>query len=105
MAQITNPQAVRFCNERVRVAADALAKLYYLAKAIRNEWDATGMSALIAYNNGDLVVDGAASDGRPPVTGISVNNLVTRLTEFTADMEANSSAKLNTVLAVAVHTS
>lgn len=104
MAEITNPEAIRFCNERVRVAADKLAQLYYVAKSVGQEWTATGLGDIIAYNNGDLVVDGSATDGRHPISGIDVNNLVTRLGEIVTDMEANSNAKLNTVLAVAVHT-
>ena len=103
MALIDNPEAVRFCNERVRTAADKLAQLYYTAKSVSQEWAANDLGSVIAYNNADLVVDGSATDGRHPISGIDVNNLVTRLTELVADMEANSSAKLNTVLAVTVH--
>jgi hypothetical protein len=103
VAEITNSEAVRFCNERVRVAADKLAQLYYTAKSVSQEWTANGLGDIIAYNNGDLVVDGSASDGRHPISGIDVNNVITRLTEIVADMEANSGAKLNTVLAVAVN--
>ena len=101
MAIIDNPEAVKFCNERVRVSADKLAQLYYTAKSVSQEWTANGIGTLIAYDNSDLVVDGSASDGRHPINGIEVNNLITRLTEFVTDMEANSGAKLNTVLAVA----
>jgi len=45
--EITNPEAVRFCNERVRQLADIATKYYYAAKAFTNEWNATGMGAKI----------------------------------------------------------
>ena len=101
MAEITNPEAIRFCNEKVRPAAARLAKAFYFAKIAYAEWTANGMGDIIAYNNADLVVDGAGTDGRHPITGISVNNLITRLSELIADYEASSNAKLNTILSVA----
>lgn len=103
MAEITNAEAVRFCNDRVRMAADMLGQLYYTAKSVSNEWTANSLGTLIAYDNADLVVDGSAVDGRHPISGIDVNNLITRLNELVTDMEASSNAKLNTVLAVAVN--
>jgi hypothetical protein len=103
MAEITNPEAVRFCNERVRVAANKLNAAYKFAKEVQAEWFANDLATIIAYNNGDLVVDGSATDGRHPISGIDVNNLITRLSELTTDYDANSSAKLNTILAVATN--
>lgn len=103
MAEITNPEAVRFCNERVRSSADRLAQLYYEAKATYQEWTANSLGTIIAYDNADLVVDGSATDGRHPISGVDVNNLITRLSEIIIDLEANSNAKLNTVLAVQVN--
>ena len=104
MATITDPEAVRFCNEQVRVGADKLAQMYYAAKAIKDEWIANpNLATLIAFDNPDDVVDGSATDGRHPISGIEVNNLITRLGELITDMEAGGNAKLNTVLAVAVN--
>lgn len=103
MATIQKAESVKFCNEKVRVSADKLAQLYYLAKAVSQEWTATQMGNDIVYNNTDLVVDGSETDGRHPITGVDVNNIINRLTEFVTDMEAGGSAKLNTILAVAVN--
>lgn len=103
MPDITNPEAVRFCNERIRRVADQLAQTYYLAKEVHQEWTANNMGTIIAYNDASLVVDGSAADGRHPISGIDANSLMNRLGEFVADYEANDAAKLNTVLAVAVH--
>ena len=104
MAEITNPEAVRFCNERIRVAANKLNVAYRFAKEVAAEWNANpDLATNIAYDNTDLVVDGSATDGRHPISGVDTNNLVTRLNELIADLEANSSAKLNTILAVATN--
>ena len=103
MAEITNPEAVKFCNERVRVAADKLAQLYSVAKSVQQEWTANDLATIIAFDNPDLVVDGSATDGRHPISGEDVNNLITRCSEIVTDLEANSSAKLNTILKVAVN--
>ncbi len=103
MAEIKSSEAVRFCNERVRVAADRLAQAYFFAKVVTAEWTANNLGSTIAYDNADLVWDGSGIDGRHPISGIDVNNVVNRLSELVADLEANGSAKLNTILAVAVN--
>lgn len=42
MPDITSATAIRFSNERVRVSADRLAQAYYLADALKDQWDALG---------------------------------------------------------------
>lgn len=39
---VTDPTALRFSNERIRTAADRLARAYYLCKAIKDRWDSLG---------------------------------------------------------------
>ena len=102
MADITNPQAVRFCNERVRQAADKFGQLYNWCVAVQNEWAAQGIGDLIP-NDSSPIIDGAQTDGRPLLTGADVNTLAARVTEFTAMLEANANAKLNQILKVAVN--
>lgn len=102
MAAITDPQAVKFCNEKVRVMADTLTSNYWTCKAIVAEWNATSMSAKIT-NTADNVVDGSASDGRSPITGAMANNIINRATEVITDYEASVNAKLNTVEQVKVN--
>lgn len=103
MPDITDPQAVTFCNEKIRRAADKLAQAYNFANQVVDEWTAHGGTDLVP-NTSDPVVDGSATDGRPPIVGSDVSNIVNRLSELAADYEAASSAKLNTILAVAVNT-
>mgnify|MGYP000621713160 CR=1 FL=1 len=102
MADITNAEAVRFCNEKVRVAADRLAQAYYFSKQVQNEWFANSMGSLIP-NDASPVIDGSATDGRHPITGADATNLITRCGELITDYEAAGNAKINTILGVAVN--
>jgi len=104
MANITDAEAIRFCNEWVRPAADRLAQHYYTAKAITQEWNARSLSVKIP-NTADVIVDGSGSteDGRPGITAAQATAIITRAQEIVTDYEATSNAKLNTVLAAAVN--
>lgn len=102
MADVTNPEAVAFCNEKVRTLADRLAQTYYDIKRLAQEWVATGMGSKIP-NDASVIVDGSATDGRHPITGADVHNIAVRATEILNDYEASSAAKLNTILRVAVN--
>lgn len=101
MADITSPQAVQFCNEEIRVVADLFEQLYWSSKKLDLNWNTT-YSALIP-NTVDVIVDGAATDGRKIITGQMVNNIINRAFEFITDQEAAGNAKLNTVLQVSVN--
>ena len=105
MAEITNTQAVKFCNEQIRPAANIFARLYYDAKQVYQTWMALNLGEIIAYNNTDPVIDGSAIDGRPVISGVDVSGLMNRLGEIISDLEANNNAKLNTVLKVATNPS
>lgn len=102
MPAITDPAAVKFANEKIRPMADAMAQSYFTAKSLVAEWNAVTMSAKIT-NTADLITDGSAQDGRNQITGAQATNVITRAMEIIADYEATSSAKLNTVVVVAVN--
>lgn len=102
MADITNPQAVRFANEVIRPLADAYAQLYFRTQAVAAEWAAQNIGALIP-NTPDVVVDGSALDGRPQITGTDVNLFAAQAVAFIADADANGKVKLNTMLRIAVN--
>ena len=86
MAAITNPQAIKFSNEKIRVAADLIAQLDNFANTVINEWNALGGAALIP-NTADVINDGASingvdatgGDGRPFITGAKATNIINRL--------------------------
>ena len=96
MADITNPQAVTFCNERVRIAANHFMKLYWWSKAVSEEWASQGIGALIP-NDSSVIIDGSQTDGRPIITGADVNTLAARVGEFINLLEADNNAKLNQI--------
>jgi hypothetical protein len=102
MADITNVQAVAFCNERVRVAANKFAALYWWCKEVSEDWTAQGVGALIP-NDASVLIDGSATDGRSVITGADVNALAARVGEFVALLEANSNTKLNQICKVATY--
>ena len=101
MADITDKQAIRFANERIRPVSNKLAQVYYQAKQIVAEWTALGGSSLIANDAEATLIDGSAVDGRPSIVGSDVNNIINRLAEIITSFEDSGSAKLNTILKVA----
>jgi hypothetical protein len=101
---ITDPNAIRFANERIRVAADLLAQVDNLAGAIINEWNAQNLGNVFT-NDSTVVDDGAETDGRPVITGAKVTNIVTRLTELrgSSGLAMGAPGVRDTVLQVAVN--
>ena len=99
MALITNTQAIKFENETARQYCEHAWGTYLRAKDLVNTWNAQALSAVIP-NTGDTFDDGSQTDGRVIVTGAACTSAVTRAQEMIADMEANSNAKLNTLLAL-----
>lgn len=102
MADITNPTAVKFCNETIRPLADRYAQLYYAAKRGGDVWTAQGLAALIP-NTTDPVIDGSATDGRATITGAMVNGFVANCVTLITDLEQSNKLKLNALLKIAVH--
>ena|ERR1051326_1698800 len=100
MADITNVQAVAFCNGSIRPAADQLIMLYRSAKRILATWNGRVLGDILV-NTTDVVADGAATDGRPILTGALVTGIIYQLQDFVNYMEANGFDKLYGVERVA----
>lgn len=99
---VTDPEAVRFANERIRPAADKLAQAYYFARLVRNEWYANNMGAILPVGGG-TIEDGSEGDGRHTLVADDAILLINRLEDLINDYEASGNAKLNTVLKPAVN--
>lgn len=99
---ITDQAAIKFSNEQVRRCADQMGRFYYLAKQMVDTWNANSYSVIFP-NDDTLVADGATQDGRKPVTGAHVNEMVFAATQFVASFEQGSNAILNNVLQVSVN--
>jgi hypothetical protein len=84
-----NPQVIKFCNEGVRVTADKLVAAYQSARALVEAYDATGMAALLgddqAFSN--IIEDGSASDGRPPISAGGVKLTVENIRALLVQLE------------------
>ena len=102
MALITNPQAVRIGNEKIRLLADRFGQLYNLAKAMQAEAQAEGWSALFP-NTPDTLNDGADADGRVVITGADVTAFISMVGTFLTYMEQTSNANRNLALKIAVN--
>lgn len=103
MADNTNPQAIFVVNNHIRPAADKFAQLYNRCKALAAEASAENWAALFP-NNADIIIDGAASDGRAIITNADVNVFITIITGYITFMEQNSNANRNNVFKIATNT-
>lgn len=100
MAAINNPQAVKFCNENARQMADLVVSFYRTATQFNlnvvRDFEATTGGNI----DGDLVVDGSASDGRAPVAKINVGQLKFVVEQLQSALNTNSIIALANVWAV-----
>jgi len=62
----TNPQAVAFANNKMRVAADAILSAVETAERFDADYGALAGDTLFP-NNADLLADGSQTDGRPRI--------------------------------------
>lgn len=106
----TNAQAVAFVNTRIRPMADLIFTGYETAKSLVSQWNSQSVATAIP-NDSTVIADGAAADGRAPITDAQATNIVTRCMEFINWMERGTldtsgtlnNATLNTVAAVEVN--
>jgi hypothetical protein len=75
MPDIADPQVVTFSNQRVRVIADKVVALQYALLAYQADYAAQGIAnKVVAAGTTGTIADGAATDGRPIITGTSILN-------------------------------
>ena len=83
MANITDPQVIKFCNEVVRPLADKLIGVDAVITAETITWVAEVAPSLASAADADIVDDGASEDGRTPLTKADIINFVTQLAALT----------------------
>jgi hypothetical protein len=118
MAAISDPRAVKFCDEKARPMADQFVTTYRTAVAFMQQWNAQQMGGLIPFSQDVIAdkaapdgVDAAGGDGRPVVTGANIEQvfnfasmIVSAFERGTLDNTGNANnAWLNNMLAVAVN--
>lgn len=88
MALITNQAVKRFSNEKCRVLANQLMKVYRTAKQF--QLDIVPIESLIAGNdNADVIHDGAEEAGRNVVTKLHTAQLKFVIEQFVGAMETD----------------
>lgn len=86
---LENPQLIAFANENLRPLANALVDLNQRLIPTMEEYEAKNLGTIISDGGaGELIVDGSAQDGRTPVTGGDVFNLITLVTDLQAFLTA-----------------
>lgn len=103
MADITNVQAVAFCNQQIRPMADKLAQAYYQAKEIVNNWNSQGLASVLPPGNSSIVADGSMSDGRHPITADNAYGIILQAQSIITSFEASNQTNLTSILLVAVN--
>ena len=68
MADITNPEVVRFCSEKARALADLIERTRRTAEQFAIDVVTEFEGNTSGNVNGDVIVDGAALDGRSVIT-------------------------------------
>ena len=71
MADITNPEAIRFCNEIVRPLAEKMRGLKVEIDAALVTWNA-GIGTIIGSSAGDAIQDGRDAEGVSRLTAADV---------------------------------
>jgi hypothetical protein len=99
---VSNPAAVKFCNERVRVLADQIARVHTTITLFAGEFAAKGLADIIPNDANEIILDGAESDGRTPINGADVYLMLTLANDL-LEMSTGPSSKMGTVLKVAVN--
>lgn len=98
MADITDPQVVRFANERARVFADVMEQVYQTAKRYQQEF-----AALTVPNTADRVVDGSEADGRKPVRGQMLTALKTAADDIVIWFEQGNPSRIARIQLISVN--
>jgi len=98
MASITNVQAVTWSNIMARGLFDRICQFHNFYQIALAEFQQQGLATLIPNDGTQLVVDGSASDGRPPITGATINILLANAATLDAVLTANSNLVYNQTL-------
>lgn len=86
MAQITDPEAIRFCNETVRPLCEEARALAAKVAALTTLWYG-GINSKFPNSANDTVEDGREGEGVSRLTGADVNNVLTQLLGITLNSE------------------
>lgn len=87
MADITDPQAVRFVDEIIRPLAEAFEALDANAQIAKDRYTSE-FAPLVSGNTGtDAIDDGRAAEGVSRLTLADIQNFATQVNAFVAQMD------------------
>lgn len=86
MADISNPQAIRFVNEQVRPLCERLRALKAEFDALAPVWYG-GMNTIIGSSAQDSIADGREAEGISRLTSNDVTNAVAQFLAITPNSE------------------
>jgi hypothetical protein len=73
MGVVNDPQAIKFCNERLRPLAEEFERLFAEMQSVKGWWDVYGATFFGGAVQGtDLVDDGRAAEGVAQLTAADV---------------------------------
>lgn len=85
MADINNPEALKYVREIIRPLCERYRAEYYRDKSALTTWFG-GVNTLIP-NTADPIQDGRENEGVSRLTGADVNSVVTQFAAFVTAME------------------
>lgn len=86
MADITNPQAIRFVNEQVRPLCERLRALKAEFDALAPIWYG-GINTVITNSTQDAIADGREAEGVSRLTGADIHGAVAQFLGVTPNSE------------------
>jgi len=86
MADITNPEAIRFVNEVIRPMCEEARKLDVNRNALSTAWF-SGINLIIGNSAGDAIADGRENEGVSRLTAADVTNAVSQLLGISLNSE------------------
>ena len=88
MADITDPEVIRFTNERVRTYAEKLRAVKAEGASLVAAWFSLGVNSRCP-NTTDLLQDGRANEGASRLTGADINSLVGQAANISSQFNAD----------------
>jgi hypothetical protein len=96
----TDPQVVKWSNERARVLADGIERLRYAVVAYQADYVAQAISAKItAAGASERIADGSDVDGRSIVIGTQLINLKAAVDKLVTNLTADLVSGVGTTVA------
>jgi len=86
MADISNPQAIRFVNEQVRPLCEKLRALKAEFDALSPIWYG-GINTVITNSTQDAIADGREDEGISRLTGADIHGAVAQFLAITPNSE------------------